>query len=120
MTDSPSDRDDTAGPTKAPKSAAERQRRYRARQTEGVAVYRIEAVPSVRKMLVKIGFLTKEEAQDRRQVAAALEGFIDCLARGTLDLEKLLAAIKNRDDCQKRGVFRPGPIVVTGTSTNSW
>ena len=113
-----SDRDDTSGPTNASKLAAERMRRYRARQTEGVEVYRIEAVPSVRWMLVKIGFLTKEEAQDRRRVAAALEGLIDCLARGTLDLEKLVAAIKARDDCQKRGVFRPGTICATGTVTN--
>ncbi len=116
MTDSPPDHNGPSGPAKSPASDAERQRRYRARQTEGVEVYRIEAVPAVKKMLVEIGFLTKEEAQDRRRVAAALEGFIDCFARGTLDLEKLLAAIKNRDDCQKRGVFRPGTID-TGTRT---
>ncbi len=103
--------------TNPSKSAAERMRRYRARQTEGVEVYRIEAVPGVKKMLVKIGFLTEEEAQDRRRVAAGLEGLIDCLARGTLDLEKLLAAIKHRDDCQKRDVFRPGTICATGTRT---
>ena len=116
MTDSPPDRDGPSGPTKTAKSAAERMRTYRARQTEGVEVYRIEAVPSVRWMLVKIGFLTKEEAQDRRRVAAALEGLIDCLARGTLDLGKLVAAIKARGDSRKLGNFEAVPIV-TGTRT---
>ena len=113
---SPPDHDGPRGPSKSPKSDAERQRRYRARQTEGVKVYRIEAVPSVKEMLVKIGFLTKEEAQDRRRVAAALEGLIDCLARGTLDLGKLVAAIKARGDSRKLGTFEAVPIV-TGTRT---
>ena len=116
MTDPPPDHDGPSGPTKLPKSPAERARCYRARKNEGVEVYRIEAVPSVKGMLVKVGFLTKEEAQDRRQVAAALEGFIDCLARGTLDLGKLAAAIKARDNSRKLGNFEAGPIV-TGTRT---
>ncbi len=103
----PPDRDGPGAPTKSPKSAAERMRRYRARQTEGVKVYRIEAVPGVKQMLVKIGFMTKEEAQDRRRVAAALEGFVDCLARGELDLEKLSKAQR----------VSAGLVCATGTTT---
>ena len=113
----PPDHDGPSAPAKPPKSAAERTRRYRARRNEGVEVYRIEAVPAVKKMLVKIGFLTEEEAQDRRRVAAAVEGLVDCLARETLDLERLVAAIKAREGCRKRERFPPGAIV-TGTATN--
>lgn len=114
----PPDHDDTSGPGKSAMSPAAYQRRYRDRKKQGVEVHRIEAAPVVKKWFVKIGWLTEAESQDRRRVAAGIENLIDCLARGTIDLEKLLAAIKDRDDCQKRGVFRPVEAITTGTATS--
>ncbi len=81
----PPDRDDTSGPTKGPKSAAERQRHYRERKKWGVELHQIEVTQEANTRLIKRGWLNEVEAQDRKSVTTALENLVDCYGRGTLD-----------------------------------
>ena len=111
------DRDGPGGPTKRPLSAAERSRCYRDRKREGVELYQVGVSPAVKRGFVKLGWMSEEEARDRRRVAEHLEDFIDCLVRGSLDMEKIRAAIEDRGDSRKLGNFEAGPIICTGTRT---
>ena len=95
-----SDRDDTDGPTKAPKSAAERARDLYWRRKK-------------KKQSLRVVF-TKRYLDD-----LVSDGAGRITAEDLKDPEKLGAEIEEDYFCQKYGVFRPGPIVVTGTSTNS-
>ena len=97
MTDHP-DRD-TSGPTKGPMSAAERQRRCRARKKEGV------------KMLYTV--YTKRYLDD---LVSDGDGRIAAKELG--NPRKLGECIEEDYYCQKHGTFRPGAIV-TGTATSS-
>ena len=98
MTDSPPDRDGPSGPTKSPKSAAKRMRdRYWRCKTQKQSL-RTDYTKEYLAELVNDGWITADDLNDPG---------------------KLGAAIEDRDDTQKRGTFQAGPIVVTGTSTNS-
>lgn len=92
-----SDHDGSRGSTKIPKSAAERARDH---------YWRCKT----QKRSVRTNYT------ERYLAGLVNDGWI--MADDLNDPEKLGAAIEDRDDTQKRGVFRPGPIVVTGTATS--
>ena len=69
-----SDRDNTNGPTKSPKSAAERMRHYRERKKWGVELHQIEVTQEAKTCLIKRGWLNEVEAQDRKSVRLYVEG----------------------------------------------
>ena len=99
MTDRPfPDRDDTSGPTKGAMSAAERQRRCRARKKEGLKMWSVVFTKKYTDDLVSDG--------DGRIAAKDLN-----------DPKKLGAEIEEDYFCQKYGEFQSGPIA-TGTSTS--
>ena len=81
----PPDRDDTSGPTKGPKSAAERQRRLRERRAAGMHVLQVEVSDEAIARLIALGWLSEVEAQDRSRVTTVLENMIDCYGRDTLN-----------------------------------
>lgn len=96
----PPDHAGPGGPTKPPKSPAERQRRSRARKKKGVKMLR--------------AVFTKRYLDD---LVSDGDGRI---ALEDLDNPDILGGEIEEDYyCQKHGTFQPGPIVVTGTSTSS-
>ena len=90
----PPDQNDTSGPTKNPKSAAERKRYERRLKVEQKQNLRVVFTKRYLDDLVSDG--------DGRITAKDLE-----------DPEKLGAEIEEDYFCQKRGVFQPGPICAT-------
>ena len=65
-------------------SDAERQRRRRYRQREGIRVIRMDVYPDIVALLISRGWLDMDEANDPEKLAYAIEDFVDCAARGTL------------------------------------
>ena len=96
MTDSSPDRNDNSRPAKGPVSDAERQRCWRRRKEARKRSTRADYTEEWLAGLESDGWITADDLDDP---------------------EKLGAAIEDRDDCQKRGIFHPGPIV-TGAATN--
>ena len=91
-----SDRDDTSALTKGPKSAAERMRDRYWRRKEQKRSLRVNLTKEYLDQIVRDGRIKAED----------------------LDNPEILGAEIEEDYyCQKRGTFRPGPIVVTGTRT---
>lgn len=62
-------------------SAADRQRRHRARQREGVRVYRVSVPDVLIEAMIEAQRLTDDQAQDRDYVALELAALIEERAR---------------------------------------
>ena len=93
----PPDQNDTSGPTKGPMSAAERQRRLRARGTAKRCIKYVEFDEEFLPQCVEWGFIEANKVDDPIAVGKMVQDVMDCKSRGTLF---------------------PGPIV-TGTSTSA-
>ncbi len=68
----------------SPSPAAERQRRYRRRQRQGVHCMSGDVPADVVRALVKNGWLGLGEGDDPRKLGAALVDLADCWMRETL------------------------------------
>jgi hypothetical protein len=60
---------------------AERTRRYRPRQKDGIAVATITYTTAVVDMLVRLRWLSEADASDRRKIAAAISAMNEDAAR---------------------------------------
>lgn len=69
--------------------SAERARRFRARQQQGVSVVAVEVTQDVVAALVERGWLSEAQANDRDAVGAALADLADCWLRGTLTCDAI-------------------------------
>ncbi len=68
--------------------AAARQRQFRERRREGVRCMRGDVPADVVRALVRSDWLASDEADDPRQLGAALIDLADCWMTGTLKLPK--------------------------------
>ena len=71
-------------PDAAPTAAAERQRRHRLRQRQGVRCMGGDVPADMVRALVKNGWLGLGEVDDPRKLGAALVDLADCWMRDTL------------------------------------
>ena len=85
-------------PDAAPSPAARRQRRHCARKRAGKRVLAIEVENEFVDRLVSWGWIRTDEIKNPSILGDVISDALEC---------------------KKRGVFRPGPIVVTGTATGS-
>ncbi len=74
--------------TTPPTTAAARQRRFRERRRDGVRCMRGDVPADVVRALVRSDWLASDEADDPRQLGAALIDLADCWMTGTLKLPK--------------------------------
>ena len=82
----------------APSPAAIRQRRHCARKRAGKRVLAIEVEDEFVDQLVEWGWIGANQVKDPSALGGMIQDIVECKARG---------------------MFRPGPIVVTGTATGS-
>ncbi len=82
----------------APSPAAKRQRRHRARKRMGKRALSIEVDDEFVDRLVEWGWIGADQVKDPSALGGMIQDIVECKARG---------------------MFRPGPIVVTNTSTSA-